>query len=412
MKHAIIRNDIGFRYIKDDELILDTPANQSNEDRVLDLWGLDIAKSLVEINHYEGTSRISGFIIRPPTSRGNRQREYFSIRKRPIEDKRMSQVIESAYSTMLMTGRYPIFALDIEIDVERVDANVHPTKREVRVQDIDDIIEMLHRIVSEALQPPLETEPTHLQDFTSETLTERIPSEQIPGRERQTVIIEQGLLDSRPIVTHEEGLGGVFRILGQVNDLYLLIELDNDLVIIDQHAAHERILYEMLRETVNKSTVIVQELLEPIVIRLDSTTVEQILEVSEILEEVGYSISEFGGNEILISSLPEVLNRRTTENDLIALVDTITQLGTGAKDKFMDDIVKVTACHAAFRAGETLDNEQIRKLIVDLSKTTSKNYCCHGRPSMVRVTRVELDKRFGRDGHEALKRYKARHGLS
>ena len=382
--------------------------NQSRRERVLDIWGLEIAKSLVEISFQDSSISISGFIVRPPTSRGNRQREYFSIRKRPIEESKFSLAVESAYSTLLMTNRYPICALDIDVNVERVDANVHPTKREVRIEHIDEIVKILKEVVKNSLAPSSDHIDSSLQEYVETIQGES--TQTIEERKKELVIIEEGLL-SPSSTTKDEilGLGGVFRIIGQVSELYLLVEMEGDLVIIDQHAAHERILYEQLRERVNKHGIIVQELLEPIVIRLDRTSLERILEVKEPLETLGFSVSEFGGNEILISSVPDVLGRRANENDLIALVDRIIELGSSEAEKFMDEMVRLTACHAAVRAGERLDTNQIRELIVELSKTKNQNYCCHGRPSMIRVTRSELDKRFGRDGVDALKRFHARH---
>ncbi len=414
MKHAIIRNEVGFRFIRDGVVVIDVPLNQSKRDRVLELWGLEIVKSLIEINHTEDSTHIRGFLVQPPLSRGNRQREYLSIRKRPIEERRLSLAVEEAYSTLLMSGRYPIFALDIDVDVELVDANVHPTKREVRIENIDTLIRILHSVVRDALEPSIKSVSQTLDEFVESSISkqrETIMPAEVEGRQ-SSIIVEEGLLQPKSLMRDEvEGLGGRFRVIGQVSRLYLLIEMEEGLVIIDQHAAHERILYEKLRDKVNSGSVMIQELLEPIVIRLDSVSIEQILEVAEVLKEVGYSVAEFGGNEILISSLPEILQQRANEIDMISLVDRIIELGVVAKDKFMDEIIRVTACHAAIRAGEVLDHRQIQDLIVKLSKTSNQNYCCHGRPSMVRVTRSELDKRFGRDGIEALKRYRARHRI-
>ncbi|MGY5875802.1 MAG: DNA mismatch repair endonuclease MutL [Candidatus Thorarchaeota archaeon] len=418
MKHASIRHDVGFRFIRDGSIIVDCPPLQSSRERVLSLWGTELAKALIDIQYSEAGIIIHGFIVRPPASRGNRGREYFSICSRPIEDRRLSQAVEEAYSTLLMKGRFPICAIDIEVDLTRVDANVHPTKREVRVQEIDSIIVLVKRVVRDALTGYQDHAETGLlgdyveEDLTTTTEREKTESS-LTTQARLDLVEEASLLDIIPgsVAVDTDALSGVFRVIGQTQNLYLLLDVDDGLVIVDQHAAHERIVYERLRKEVNSGRLIVQELLEPIVLKLDSTSREKILELTDILETLGYSISEFGGNEIIVSSTPEVLGQRASEDELIALVDRILDIGSTAKEQFMDDIVRLTACHSSIRAGQSLSNREIRDLIVELAKTPNMYNCCHGRPSIVKLTRKELDKRFGRDGPEAITRYKARHRM-
>ncbi|MHA2189980.1 MAG: DNA mismatch repair endonuclease MutL [Candidatus Thorarchaeota archaeon] len=427
MRHSIIRNDAGFRYVRDGETIVDCPLAQTARDRVLMLWGTDIAKNLVDFRYEREHVIVSGFIVLPPLSRGNRGRQFFSVRARPIEDKTLSLALENAYSTLLMKGRFPICAIDISVDLSRVDANVHPTKREVRIQDIASVAAHLKDAVKEALSGRKQKEISlPLDAFVESSLTKTSlpgrtaeagePSDRETKPHSKTLLFEDAQLVPQLQTTHELEttgvLGGVFRVLGQTHDVYLLLEFEDAIVIVDQHAADERIIYEALRKGVNESNVVVQELLEPIVIRLDHGLAEKILNVSDALDRVGYTISSFGGNEILVSSLPEVLGKHASEEELGALVDRIIDIGEkDATGQFMDELVKVTACHSAIRAGQKLSNEEIRDLLVKLSKAPNKYNCCHGRPSVIRISKNELDKKFGRTGPEAIARYKARHGL-
>ncbi len=426
MRHAILRNDIGFRLLRDGRMAIDCPPAQTPRERALHLWGPDIAASLVEFQHMSGEVKVSGFVALPPVSRGNRSREYFSVRKRPIQDNRLNLAVEQAYSTLLMRGRFPICAVNIDIDVTKVDANVHPTKKEVRIQDSETVVEIVRTAVREALdQERPETSPLPLQDFVDSPLSEEVDEgEDIEDEGVLSVrtLAEQPLLFER--VTLEEiikdlkaeptdvTLSGAFKILGQIHDLYILLEFEDGLVIVDQHAAHERIIYERLRKQTANKNVVVQELLEPIVLRLDARDKEAILEARDVLESLGYSIESFGGNEVLVSTLPEVLGMRASEDELIALVDRLTDLGAAAAtENFMDELLKVTACHSAFRAGEKLSHKEIATLLVDLAKTPSRYNCCHGRPSVIKFTKQEIDRRFGRDGPQALARYRARHRI-
>ena len=197
-----------------------------------------------------------------------------------------------------------------------------------------------------------------------------------------------------------------------MHDLYILLESEEGLLIIDQHAAHERVLYEQLRKEVNQDRVAVQELLQPFILSLSPKDAEQIVDLADTLESIGYTISSFGGNEVSISTLPEILGRTASETELLALIDRILDLGgKEAEETFMDNLVKVTACHSAVRAGQALSTEEIRDIILELSATTGKYNCCHGRPSMIRIRKEDIDRSVGRMGASAIARYKARHGL-
>jgi DNA mismatch repair protein MutL len=429
MKHAAIRPEIGFRLLRDGETIIDCPPSQNATDRIATLWGSEIAKALVHVDFSEDNIKITGFIARPPVSRGNRSREYFSVVKRPITDEKMSQALESVFSTTLMKGQYPICALDISIDLSKVDVNVHPTKREVRILDINQVCSIIkkaaryslgERDVREEVTTLKEVIGENLQEGSGSTLQSTFPSMKPVSPEDQLAavpLIEQTLL--RPITDEVLEsidvaiLGGVFRIVGQIHNLYILLEFDDGLLIVDQHAAHERVLYEQLRNEMNDGTVAVQELLQPFILSLNQKDAEQILEMADILDEIGYSVSSFGGNDVSISSLPEVLGRRASDSEVMALVDRIIDLGRHeARETFMDNLVKLTACHSAIRSGQPLNVDEIRSLLVELSRTKSKYNCCHGRPSMVKIRKEDIDRSVGRMGPDAIARYKARHGLN
>jgi len=426
MKHAAIRPDVGFRLVRDGKTIIDCPPNQNASNRIAMLWGHEIAKALVDVEYSTNELRISGFIAQPPVSRGNRSREYFSVVKRPISDEKLSQAVESAYSTTLMKGQFPICALDITIDLSKVDVNVHPTKREVRILDMDQVSAAVKKATLSALgKGDSRDESTALQAVFGEPLESsndgglRATSQDTMKLMNQMAaipLVEQKILGTLDEDMKESAyvafLGGVFKIIGQIHNLYILLEFDDGLLIVDQHAAHERILYEQLRKDVNDGTVAVQELLQPFVLNLNQNDAEQILEVADILNEIGYTISSFGGSDIAVSTLPEIFGRIASEREIISLVDRILDLGEHqARETFLDDLVKVTACHSAVRAGQPLDVEQMRSILLDLSKTKNKYNCCHGRPSMLKIMKEDIDRSVGRMGPEAIKRFRARHGL-
>jgi DNA mismatch repair protein MutL len=426
MKQAAILPEIGFRLVRDGVIIIDCPPNQTASDRIASLWGIDIARSLVDVDYSSGNVKITGFVARPPISRGNRSREYFSILKRPISDERLSRAIESAYSTTLMKGQYPICALDISMEPSKVDVNVHPTKREVRILDIEKVSDIVKDAVRKAFGVVNEIDETTMQSSLDDAGGAEQKTSTAHGAASDSVDLHKEQITAAPLIEQTvlapsskdmdiqevDFLGGVFKIIGQVHALYIILESEEGILIIDQHAAHERVLYEQLRTEVNQDRVAIQELLQPFILSLSPKDAEQIVELADTLDKIGFTISSFGGNEVSISTLPEILGRVASETELLALVDRILDLGDEeAADTFMDDLVKVTACHSAVRAGQTLNVDEIRDIIVDLSATKSKFNCAHGRPSMLRIRKEDIDRSVGRMGPEAISRYKARHGL-
>jgi DNA mismatch repair protein MutL len=428
MKHAVIKTDVGFRLTRDEKVVIDCPPNQSDIDRITYLWGSDIAKGLVEIYYSEDDIWVQGFAAMPPVSRGNRSREYFSVVQRPITDERLSQAVETAYSTLLMKGQYPICSIDIALSLADVDVNVHPTKREVRILDIEKVSTIVTKAVRDALGvDKAQDDNQSLEEFFDSTDAGDADSasrEDVQSKKEvqkagiQTIpLIEQTILEPLVEVGEDEDpahlLGGVFRIIGQIHQLYILLEDEDGLLIIDQHAAHERVLYEELRKEVNEDRVAIQELLEPFILSLSTTDTEKILELSKTLDDLGFSISSFGGNEVSISTVPEIFGKMASEKELISLLDQMVTIGISeAQDSFMDELVKLTACHSAIRAGQTLNVDEIRNLIDELSKAKGKYTCCHGRPSMLRVRKESLDKAVGRLGHDAIARFRKRHGIA
>ncbi len=425
MRHAAIRNDVGFRLVRDGTTIIDCPPGQTLVDRLTYLWGSQIAGMTIEVDYTLEGVGVSGVIIRPPLSRGSRGREYFSILKRPIEDRLLSRAAESAYSTLLMRGRYPAFVLDITVDVTAVDANVHPTKREVRIVNMDHVVDAVKYAVLEALRedtPPetagsLEDYIPGLAEEREETTGAHESDSTITDEPRVTVRSQpstpllsstgtQGITaESRtlePTKTRDETvtvdpLGGTFKIIGQIHNVYILLEFEDALVIIDQHAAHERVMYERFRRQVNEGVVTVQELLEPIVLQLSPDDVERLVDMKDLFEKVGFTIDVFGPREIIVQSIPDILGHQISERELLGLMDEILEIGSDLPiAHFMDELVKTTACHNAIRAGQPLNIEEIRALLDEMAETPNRYNCPHGRPTMIRITQEELERRFKR----------------
>jgi len=421
-QHAIIRNDVGFKLLRDGNTILDCPPNQSTKDRVLCLLGSDIAAASTEVEFSENDIRITGFVVHPPHSRGNRGREYISVRRRPVNSEKLASAIESAYGNLLMKGRYPICNINIDLEPHQVDENIHPNKREVKIWNATAVLKVVRKAVEIALdRKESTTVPTAQKEIqvTDSTQSKIISDIDSKGAEKQqnfaraAPLLEQMSLEPLDDSPSEakEVVAGVFKVLGQIHQLYLLFEVEDGLLIIDQHAAHERILYEQLQEEVKTGPSSVQQLLEPIVLEMSKEDIGVMLERKETIETLGYSLERFGEREILVSTIPDILGKRASKEELVSLVDRILDIDEkyGAEN-FEDALLKVTACHSAIRAGEYLNKKEAKDLLLDLLNTKNKYNCCHGRPSMMLLSKATLDKAIGRKGPEAILRYMARHG--
>ncbi len=422
-QHAIIRNDVGFKLVRDNSVVIDCPKDESTIDRVLCVLGSEIAAASTTIDYTENGIEVTGFVAHPPHSRGNRGREYISVRRRPIYSQKLATAIEAAYGTQLMKGRYPICCINIELDPQQVDENVHPNKREVKIWNVAEVLKTVRLAVEIALDKrETATVPT-AQDrikVPQSGQTEIEPSAETAegsGRQEELVqgapLLEQVSLQplGNSTMEPEEVVSGLFRVLGQIHKLYILLEVEEGLLIVDQHAAHERILYEQLREEVDMGPSSVQELLEPIVLNMNKEDIEEIMKRKDALQTLGYSLKRFGDREILVSTIPDVLGNRGSKDELVSLIDRIIDINEKyGTEKFEDALLKVTACHSAIRAGEYLSKKESKELVLELLRTRNRFNCCHGRPSMMLLSKNTLDKAIGRRGPEAILRYMARHG--
>ncbi|MEM4735189.1 MAG: DNA mismatch repair endonuclease MutL [Candidatus Thorarchaeota archaeon] len=411
LRHAMVRNDVGFRVTRDGELVLRCPPGQTRRERVTSLWGTRAGELAVDVDYQQDGVTVAGMVIRPPASRANRTREYFSVLRRPVDDPGLCSAAESAFATLLMRGRYPMLCIDISPETGMVDVNVHPAKWEVRISDYESVVRAVASAIRQALTTRLrEGESVILDEFIEghdkvEPPRSGLPADRVaeslgPSFESQAMLREtDGDRDTGLSGPRLERIliGGNMRIIGQLNGLYLLIESEDGLLVVDQHAAHERVVYERLRERVNRGCPDAQELLQPVVISLSPMDVERILSVADHLRMLGYDIAPFGPREVIVSSFPEVLGHRGSVDELEAIVDEILDIGEDAvADRFMDEVVKITACHSAIRAGQELTPEEAAGLLREMTETPNWYLCPHGRPTVIRIGRRELDLRFRR----------------
>src|SRR5438876_7754822 len=418
---AIGHPQIGISLIRDDRMLFQLPAAVTLSDRIRDLYGTELLQRLVEVSDAASPKiRISGFIGQAGLSRQTRSQQLVFVNGRAIESALLTGALREGYHTALMKGQYPVTFLFLEIDPASVDVNVHPAKREVRFRDPtavrEAVVNSIRRTLvggrgdwqekfrAPAARPPqpIETtakipEPRH-REFPQlgAALGERgynvVAGVADPGR----AVVKPDEFASKTPIKRDRNQQQ-FQIIGILNKLYVLMENAEGLVLVDQHAAHERILFEELRRRMEEQGVPSQKLLITQTFELPPRDADWIEQNMPILQKMGIGIESFGPNTFKIDSLPGFLNvtdgaqfMRKVIDDLKSASDRSSPLRLG------EDMIAKSVCRHAVKANDPLRYLEVEKLIQDLLECDLPYCCPHGRPTMIQISNAELEKKFGR----------------
>ncbi|EKD47603.1 MAG: hypothetical protein ACD_65C00369G0001 [uncultured bacterium] len=379
---SISRPDIAFKLISDGKVVLDVSSDIS-ENRILAIFGKEIYDNLVPV-YYGGTGfSINGFIGKPIVSRSNKKGQFIVLNGRLIQSNIIAHAVKEAYYSMLMHEKFPWFLLNIKVIPEDVDVNVHPRKLEVRFLKQNEVYRSVYGCVESALNKNILVPKVQIEADTAIPLQMEFRE---PG----------GIKDFIEIM--QKGRTSELKPVAQIANSYILAEDDNGLVIIDQHAAHERVMYEKILDTVKKSQLVSQAVLAPQPIDFGAAEAEIIRSNLGSLKEIGVEVEEFGGNTFLVTSLPADMVKNDSGEILRGLIDDLSELkkSGGSMQSKRDYLIHFAACRSAVKFGQKLSHEEQVALIDELFKIDRKETCPHGRPTMIRMTYGELEKMFGR----------------
>ena len=366
-------------------------------DAVIGVYGTEVARNLLEIKAVNDTWHdntvsppvVSGMIGSPALNRGNRDYLSFFVNRRPIKSRLLSWAVEEAYRGLLMQGRHPVAIINITIPPAEVDVNIHPTKAEVKSRDEQAVFRAVQRAVRGTL---VELAPVPRIDEPAATY--RAPPAASTGKlwaalDRDAVPTDE----PTAIETTPPGSLPALRVLGQVNSTYIVTEGPDGLYLIDQHAAHERVLYEQFREQQSKHKVEVQGLLEPVPFEVTAQQDEVLRIGYQQLTDSGFSIEPFGNRTYLVRAIPALLDRKDWTGMVRELLDNAAE---GKVTDWADGIAITLACHSAIRAGKVLNHEEMRGLIQQLERSEMPRTCPHGRPTVLHMSSHQLEKEFRR----------------
>jgi len=399
-RYAMAYPRVRWEFKQDAKIILQTSGNGDRREILASLYGVNEARQMLGLDFLERDIQIRGFISPISMSRSNRREITIFVNGRWVQDASVTAAIIKAYHTMLMVGRYPIAVLFIKISPELVDVNVHPAKAEIRFRDANCIFSEVQRAVRRALlaySPVPTLKPAILwgsQDTKPDpawAMSAEINTNNLPGTSKQAM----------PIHIQSELPGEhlpLLRLIGQVALTYLVAEGPDGLYLIDQHAAHERVLFEQLMAQYQASSIPSQALLEPAVVQLSPEKAAILEEQLPYLSELGFQVESFGPNAFVVRAIPEIILGGDPQNALMSLVEDFeedeTPLQSAAEARIAARICK----RMAVKGGQSLSDEEQKALLIDLESCQTPRTCPHGRPTMIHLSADLLERQFGRTG--------------
>ncbi len=446
-RYAIAYPSVRFKLVFDSRTYFQSSGNGDVREVLVNVYSVDIARQLIEISNVydlpprssppvggiEGgrppedepdelflhdrrereVIKVSGFISPPAVNRSNRKDITLFVNGRWIQDTRLSYAVQQAYHTMLMVGRYPIAVVLLNLPPEDIDVNVHPTKAEVRFRSADAAFTAVERTIRKALTERAPIPHLAARQWTSDADIRHSPPQwspewgmlgnapgtienpQLPITNNQLPTTEAQPASQVPLPTPEVPL---LRVIGQVGAAYIVAEGPDGLYLIDQHAAHERILYEAYNLQRASTQSVSQNLLEPVAVAVPPEAAALLESQIESLQRIGFSIEPFGGNTFLIRSLPTVLGNVDPARAVRVVVEDFEEDETVLAAEVEAKLIARVCKRAAVKAGQVLTMMEMNELARRLERCVSPRTCPHGRPTMIHLSVEALERQFGRRG--------------
>lgn len=442
LRLALANTHVAFSMISNGQEVIRTNGDNLLLNCIYGIYGRDIAKDIIEINAKTDDFTVSGYIGRPFASRGNRQHQSLFINNRYVKYPELNASIERAYETRIMKGRFPFYVLKLNIPSQNVDVNVHPSKIEVKISNISEIFGKLNYILKESLdkeQKAMESSvirPSYtkykeqeesktildfnnqLSAFSKEIQENKAEENEVKESKVEENTVQESITDYQnykkegsvkieDVITCENTLKITetnfsdqmhqsviepYRVAGQILNTYIIIDKFDYIYIIDQHAAHEKIYFEQLKEEYEDRSIVSQQLMIPIELVITSSEMQFIEDHEDIIKLFGFDFTQFGKNSILIREIPTTLAECNIEDAFRTMIDDMVN---DKKDKIYTALYTI-ACKAAVKANKKLDEEQMKYIYEKLMTLKNPFTCPHGRPTIIKMNRYDFDKLFKR----------------
>jgi DNA mismatch repair protein MutL len=396
---ALAHHAIGFSFATEEKRLLDAPQSESIEARVQRVMGREFIENSVSIDHHGEDMRIQGFAGLPTFARGQATLQFAFVNGRPVRDKLISGAIRGAYADVLPPGRFPAVALFISCAPDRVDVNVHPAKTELRFRDSGFVRSMIVSAIRRAIAGSIAKPDTSASFATSQAFR---PAHYTPYTDgfaeaaqsafEMQMPLQAAYVQDAPQADYPLGVARA-----QIHSTYIVSQTADGFILVDQHAAHERLVYERLKRERAGQGIVTQALLVPQVVELDLGAVAAISAVEDILVTAGLKVESFGEAAVLVREVPAALssgNIAAILNDIAGESKELESLTT--LEERINHVLGTMACHYSVRAGRTLRPEEMNALLREMEVTPNSGQCNHGRPTFIELKLADVERLFGR----------------
>lgn len=444
---ALSHPEVSIRFINNNQNKLHTSGNSSQKDIIYQVYGREITANLLPLKAEANFASLQGFIGKPLISRGNRSFENYYVNGRYIKSQIISKAVEEAYQPYMMQHKYPFAVFDLNIRAELLDINVHPTKMELRFRNAQEVFEFVKNAVAQTLEHKELIPEVESVEYVSRELPKSAAAEAVikpvkeetetvvknPNMEKSAVTkaaIEQPMLKSAcripepfevkraeavresigyPVYQEKPEQMELFetkllseearpqhQIIGQIFDTYWLVQYQDKLFMIDQHAAHEKVLYERTIKGLEEKEYTSQLINPPIIVTLDLRQENLLEENKASFEKLGFEIEPFGGREYAIGAVPGNLFGLMSKDVFLDMLDSLSEEMKSGTQKIILEKVASMSCKAAVKGNHHLSVDEARSLIDQLMELDNPYHCPHGRPTIVAMTKTEIERKFKR----------------
>jgi DNA mismatch repair protein MutL len=380
-QYALAFPEVKFNLVLDKRQSIRTTGNGDLREVIGEIYGSELAQRMLKVEEKDGLVKVGGLTSPPSLARSNRNYLSFFVNRRWVRSPLLTRATEEAYHGLLMDGQHPIAVINISLPTQELDVNIHPAKAQIKFSHEQAVFGSVRKAIEEALaRTPIAS-------------SKAVPFSVSSGQWQSPRMI----MDNEPafIVTQLPTMElPVLRVLGQLANTYIIAEGPDGLYLIDQHAAHERILYDRISAQWAQKEVEVQGLLQPITIEFSPREEETLRASKDFLAEFGFTIEPFGNRSYVIRAIPALMAKANIIEIISALLDNLAS--KESPNPWEEKIAQSLACHGAIRAGQQLSNEEMRELIKQLEQTKQPRTCPHGRPTMIHLSSHQLEKEFGR----------------
>jgi len=382
-QYALAFPEVKFSLSNDGRVALRTPGSGRLIDSIIEVYGAEIAKNMVEVKDISVLPpQVAGMVGSPKVSRSGRGYLSFFVNRRWVNSRLLARAVEEAYHGLLTSGKHPVAIINISLPPEEVDVNIHPTKSEIKFRDEHQIFTAVRRAVRHTLVEQLTVPEVKV---VAEEASPWEPRGAVPTT---TVEVGPPARALTPILSLP-----VLRVMGQLDNSYIVTEGPDGLYLIDQHAAHERVLFEWIEHQRSQKEIEVQGLLEPMTLEVSPRQDEVLRSHYEDLAEFGFSIEPFGARTFLVRTVPALVYKK----DWIGMIKELLDLPPEAdRVGWVEAVARSMACHSAIRAGQTLTDSEMRELVRQLEQANNPHTCPHGRPTMIHLSSGRIKREFGR----------------